>query len=536
MGQNMEGPLKTRAELSNYEETSRYEDVVRFFNGLQQRGPLMRRQTFGHTQQDRELPLVIISDPPVSQPREAKESGKPVVFILANIHAGEVEGKEAAQEIARRLLMGDLQPLLKKVIVLIAPIYNADGNELISVSNRVEQNGPIGGVGRRENAQGLDLNRDFMKAEAPETQGLLRLFNQWDPDLTVDLHTTDGSYHGYHLTYSIPLNPSADGPLLAYHRDKMMPALGKAMLQRHDFRTYYYGNFSTEESLHRQRIFPGEAKGDPSKPRIWRAFSPQPRVGVNYVGFRNRLSILSEAYSYLTFQRRIEVTAAFVEEILRYASAHGDEIRRLTAEADNRIVKSPRSIGVEYEPKALPKPLPILVGEVTKVINPRSGRQMTAMVEDKVTPVKMLDYGTFTAARTVPVARAYLFRREEGTRPIIAKLLQHGIAVEELTTTLTAEVQSFTITKVNKAERRFQGHNEVNLSGEYKKQSMTFEPGTLLVRTSQPLGILAAYLLEPESEDGLVTWNFLDSALAPQRAYPVYKLMNEANIAAKVIQ
>lgn len=242
-GQTNDGALLSRAESSNYEETSRHEDVLRFFNELQQRSPLLRQQIFGRTQEGRALPLVILSDPPVAQPREARASGKPVIFVMANIHAGEVEGKEAVQHLARRILTGDLHPLLDKLIILIAPDYNADGNEQISTTHRTAQNGPIGGVGIRENAMGLDLNRDYMKMEAPETRALIGLFNTWDPHLTVDLHTTDGSYHGYHLTYSIPLNPTADTNILSYSRDKMMPALTQAMSQA-GFRTYYYGNFS----------------------------------------------------------------------------------------------------------------------------------------------------------------------------------------------------------------------------------------------------------------------------------------------------
>jgi hypothetical protein len=532
---------KSHAELTNYEETSRYEDVIHFFDELQKRNPLVRRETFGHSQEGRALPLIILSDPPVSQPREARDSAKPVVLVLANIHAGEVEGKEATQEIARRLVAGDLRLLLKKVIVLLAPIYNADGNERISLTNRVEQNGPIGGVGVRENAQRFDLNRDFIKVEAPETAGLLRLLNEWDPHLMVDLHTTDGSYHGYHLTYSIPLNPSIDEALSAYHREKLMPALGKAMLQKHQFRTYYYGNFSTTNSLARQSIFMGEAKTDPNKPRIWRAFSPQPRVGVNYVGFRNRLCILSEAYSYLDFRRRVEVTTAFVEEILKYGSAHAGEIIRLTSEADRdattRVMsgETPR-IGVEYKPKALPQPVPILVGEIRKVKNSRSGLEMTAMVENKITTVKMPDYGMFTATRTIPIARAYVFRPQDGLRVVVDKLQAHGISVEEVTLPLTTEVETFVIKEVNRAERRFQGHSEVKIRGDYAKQEMTFEPGTILVRTSQPLGVLAAYLLEPESEDGLATWNFLDPFLEPQKTYPIYKLIREPAIATQTLE
>ncbi|HSB10104.1 MAG TPA: M14 family metallopeptidase [Blastocatellia bacterium] len=519
--------LKSRAELTNYEETSRYDDVLRFFGELQKRSPLVRVTSFGTSVEGRSLPLVILSDPPISEPRDARASGKPVVFVFANIHAGEVEGKEAVQHIARRIVLGDLKPLLDKLVILIAPIYNADGNEKISVMNRTAQNGPPGGVGVRENSKGLDLNRDYMKLESPEAQALVRLFNRWDPHLTVDLHTTNGSYHGYHLTYSIPLNPTIDPRILAYHREKMMPAIGKAMLAQHKFRTYYYGNFEG----------PAPKPGEPDK-RRWEAFTHQPRIGQNYVGFRNRLTILSEAYSYLDFHRRVEVTEAFVEEILKYSAAHGSEMSQLANQVDLETIRRglagpPLQMGVEYELKPRPKPVDILVGEVTKVRNPRSGRDMTGMVEDKFTPVKMQDFGLFAAKRSVATARAYLFRREDGTRSAIEKLLQHGIAVEELTEPLTAEVESFVIDGVKRAGRAFQGHQAVTLTGRYKKETIEFPAGSIIVRAAQPLGTLAAYLLEPESDDGLTAWNFLDSYLGEGKVHPVYKVMRDSGTSSR---
>jgi hypothetical protein len=520
--------MKTRAELSDYRETSRYTDVVEFCEQLQKSSPLVRLRTFGRSHEGRDLPLLIISEPAVSTPDEAMASGKTIVLVLANIHAGEVEGKEASLAVARQLVQGELRPLLSKLVVLVAPIYNADGNERISFKNRPEQNGPIGGVGVRENAQGLDLNRDFMKAEAPETRALLRLFTEWDPHLTVDLHTTDGSFHGYHLTYSPPLNPSLDQALVVYHREKLLPALTKSMLRGHGFRIYYYGNFASPESLARQSIFPGEPKGDPAQPKIWRTFSPQPRVGLNYVGLRNRFFILSEAYSYLDFRRRVEVTAAFVKEIFGYCAAHGDEIRRLTREADARAAKgdgASHSIAVEYAPKALPKPVAILAGEVVKKTNPLSGAEMTAMVEDAVRPVKMLDYGLFTALRSVPVPQGYVIPRDEALRPLIENLRTHGIQIEELKKPLAARTEAFRIESVNPSTRPVQGHRISTVTGRWEEQQNRFEPGTWLVRTTQPLGKLAAFLLEPESDDGLLTWNFLDQFLQPGKALPIQKFL-----------
>ncbi len=519
--------LQSQAEATNFEATSRYADVIRFLSELQKRSPLVRLETFGLSQEGRQLPLVILSDPPLSTPREASQSGKPVVFIMANIHAGEVEGKEASQHLARRIVLGDLKSVLSKLTILIAPIFNADGNERINLENRSEQFGPIGGVGVRPNAQDFDLNRDFIKLESPEVRSLVKLYNRWNPDLTVDLHTTNGSYHAYHLTYSHPLNPNTNHQILSFQREQMMPVIADAMLKDHKFRTYYYGNFT----------------GFSNKPKAgekttWEAFTHQPRIGQNYGGLRNRMTILSEAYSYLSFQRRVEVTERFVEGILNFCAGHSSQIVELTKTADAEAVRrfsgnQAVEFGVAFKPIPLPKPVDILVGEVEKVVNPRSGKEMTAMLEDKVTPLQMEDFGMFEATRTVKAPRAYLFAYDEN---VVQKCLQHGIVVEELTAELTAEVECLKIDGIVKSKRKFQGHFETKLSGEYGGSIVTFPRGTILVRTAQPLGALVCYLLEPESEDGLTTWNFFDAQLEVGKSFPVRKLMNPMNVASVLVE
>lgn len=534
-------PLKSRAELTNYEETSRYEDVLRFIAELQKRTDKLRVESFGKTVEGRDLPLMIFADPPVSNPREAHTSGKPIVFIQANIHAGEVEGKEAMLHLSRRISTGDLKTSLAKLIILVAPIYNADGNEKISTNNRTAQNGPIGGVGTRENAKGLDLNRDYMKLETPEANALVGLFNRWDPHLTVDLHTTNGSYHGYHLTYAPTLNPNADTRLIAFGRNKMLPAITRAMLKGHNFRTYYYGNFATKERMNREvNTFEMQRDGKAAQPadkpetKIWRTFDHTPRFGNNYVGLRNRLTILSEAYSYLDFKGRVAVTEAFVEEIFKYSALHADEIAALIKRVDEDAVKGKlQSHGVTFDLKELEKPVNILVGEVEKIKNPKSGKMMTAMIENKVTPTPMPDYGLFAATKSLPVPRAYLFRNEDGMKTVIAKLLAHGIAVEELTEQIGLEVESFVIGQVKKG-RAFQGHQSISLEGSAKKETVQFPAGSILVRTSQPSAALIFYLLEAESDDGFVNWNFLDTYLEKGNIYPIHKLFSEVKAASRI--
>jgi hypothetical protein len=522
--------LTSRAERTNYEETSRLNDVVSFLDALSSRSDLVRIQTFGATEQGRPLLLATLSNPPVAEPRELRPLGRPVVLLLANIHGGEVEGKEAVQSLMRRLALGDLRPLLDRVVVLVAPIYNVDGNEAIAVENRSAQYGPVSGVGRRENARGLDLNRDYTKLESAEARALVRLFSDWDPHLTVDLHTTNGSHHGYHLTYSIPLNLTLDARLLSFHRDGMMPALQKALLDRHEFRSYFYGNFSG----------PAPKPGEPDT-RTWQAFDHRPRAGQNYVAFRNRLTILSEAYSYLDFKSRIAVTEAFAEEILRFTDARAGDILALTASLDADFVRKAQSgeelpIGVSFELRPLPRPVPILVGEVRKEVNPRSGREMTVMLPDRFTSVPMQDYAVFAPVRTVPMARAYVLPREARAQPLVEKLRQHGILVEELTAPLTTDLVTFTVAKVTRAERPFQGHQEVRLEGDYAITRATLPSGTVVIRLAQPLGRLAAYLLEPESDDGLVNWNFVDGWLGPGQDLPIRKIMRAVALPTRRLQ
>ncbi len=534
--------LKTRAELTNYEETSRYEDVLQFIGELQKRTPLLRVETFGKTEEGRELPLMIFADPPIAQPREALASGKTVIFIMANIHAGEVEGKEAVLHLSRRIAFGDLKVLLNNLVILIAPIYNADGNEKFAPTNRTAQNGPIGGVGTRENAKALDLNRDYMKLESVEANALVRLFSRWDPHLIVDLHTTNGSYHGYHLTYAPSLNPNTDARITAFARNKMLPAITRAVARQHKFRMYYYGNFATKERLNREMDnFELQRAGQAAQPsttetKVWRTFDHRPRFGTNYGGLRNRLTILSEAYSYLDFKGRIAVTEAFVEEILNYSAAHATEIAALIKRIDSDAARGKLAqAGVEFEIQADAKPVNILVGAIEKKRNPRNNKDMTAMIESTAVPTPMLKYGTFAAKRSAAVPRAYVFRNEEGLQTVIAKLHAHGITVETLTADQTLEVESFTITQVNQAARRFQGHAETKLKGKTQTESLSFPAGSLLVRTAQPLAPLVFYLLDAESDDGFVNWNFLDAYLEKGKVFPIYKLLTEVKAASRAL-
>ena len=528
--------MRTRAEITGYEETSSYADVQRVIDGLVATSPLVHTESFGKTEEGRDLPLMVITDPKVTTPAAARKLGRPLVFVQANIHAGEVVGKEAILMLARRLVSGDLKPLTRQLVILIAPNYNADGNEKVSPMNRTAQYGPVSGVGTRENSKGLDLNRDYMKLDSAEARALVGLMNTWDPHVSVDLHTTNGSYHANHLTYSPILNPNADARLIEFTRERMLAPIRQAMLKTHNWRTYYYGNFAPEDGGGRE-----SARVDPANPGnvTWRTFDHRPRFGNNYVGLRNRIAILSEAYSYLDFKRRVEVTADFVEEIWRSAAANAKQILTLTAQADRALTApvgaKPVELGVDIEIRALPEQVEIVVGDVTKVPNPRSGREMLAMTE-MATPLLMRDYGIFAATRSLPMPKGWLIPQASANGKLAAaldRLRWHGIKVQEVAADAQIAVERFSIADYTRAERVFQGHREARMKGTFDKAQFTAKAGSLFVPANQPLARLAFYLLEPESDDGLVTWNIIEDGLAAGQTYPVYRVMNATGLTTR---
>jgi hypothetical protein len=525
--------LRTRAEITNYEETSSYADVQRVIDGLVASSPLVHTESFGKTEDGRDLPLLVISEPRVTTPEAAHKLGRPLVFVQANIHAGEVEGKEAILALARRLVSGDLKPLTRQLVILLAPNYNADGNEKVNVQNRTAQNGPVAGVGTRENSKGLDLNRDYMKLDTAEARSLVGLINKWDPHVLVDLHTTNGSYHANHLTYSPILNPNADARLIDFTRDRMLAPIREAMLKKHNWRVYYYGNFAPEDGGGRE-----SSRVDPANPGnvTWRTFDHRPRFGNNYAGLRNRIAILSEAYSYLDFKGRVDVTEDFVDEIWKSAAANAKQIMTLTAQADRQFTAPPTArpveLGVDFEIRALPEKVGVFVGDVKKVLNPRSGKEMLAMT-DLAVPVAMKDYGVFAATRSLAMPKGWLIPTNPRLAAAVERLRWHGLKVQEITEPAQVSVERFTIAGYTRAERVFQGHREARLKGAFEPAQLTVAPGALFVPADQPLARLAFYLLEPESDDGLVTWNIIEEGLAAGESYPIYRVTNTTALRLK---
>jgi hypothetical protein len=305
-------------------------------------------------------------------------------------------------------------------------------------------------------------------------------------------------------------------------RERILPAVRRAMADRHEFRTYDYGNFAVPESLDEEL----EGFGPDDHQKVWRTYDPRPRFGNNYVGLRNRIAILSEAYSYLSFERRVRATEAFVEEIMRFVAANATDIRALTAGADAAQTRgTPSEGGVDFALRPLPTPIDVLVGAIDTMVNQRSGKPMRIMIESVATPTSMTVYDGFVPTATRRVPGEYLVPASPNGlhESVERKLKEHGIVVERLDASSRVAVEQFVIAQVRHAGQVFQGHRTASVSGRFERRDVDLPAGSLVVRANQPLGRLVFYLLEPESNDGLTTWNLLDEALKAGASHPVLK-------------
>ncbi|MEO5797851.1 MAG: M14 family zinc carboxypeptidase [Gemmatimonadales bacterium] len=539
------GAQQTVPERTGGARTSSHAEVLAFLDSLTHRGAKMQVGTLGSSPQGKRLPYVILSRPLVTTPAAAKKSGKPVLYIQANIHAGEVEGKEAVQQLMRDLTLGKLRPLLDSVVIIFVPMYNADGNDAWGPQerNRSEQNGPAL-VGLRPNGQGYDLNRDYVKQDAPETRASLTLINAWDPDLFMDLHTTDGSYHGYALTWSPGLNANRT-PSNGWVQDTVLEQVRKRVRDRFKFETYPYGNF----------------RGGNANPTGWDTYESLPRYGTNLNGM-TRFSILSEAMSHDVFPRRIDATYAFVLETIRFFVEHKREMQRhrmLTANwrPDSVIVRgnvlassparmdsvlvaitrteqlpAPDSAAMANAPRPLVIAEPVgctATGTAAPAGPPRgAGRPAAApgprsevFLTGESRPVWMEVHDRFGAVRKEAMPAAYLFQDSK-----VAELLERqGVLVKRLRRDWVGPVESFVVDTVIRAPRANEGHCGVRVEGRWTQAAAdSAKFSSFLVTTNQRFGLLAAFLLEPASEDGYTTWNFFDRDLVPHATHPVRRV------------
>ncbi len=492
--------LRTVPELTGYTATSRLKDVVSFFSELQVRYPdQVLLSSIGTTFEGRKIPLVILGDPVVATPGQSK---KPVILFVANIHAGEVEGKEALQMLARDMLQHH-HPALKRFTILLVPVFNPDGNERISPLHRVYQQ-IRNGVGVRTNGLNMDLNRDFVKLESPEDRALVRLFNLWLPLVYVDCHTTDGSHHTEPLTWLWGRNANGNLAVHRYIYTTLRPWINRYAREHYKIAAIPYGNF--DDAVH---------------PKKWVQFPSMLMVGVDYFGAKGAFSFLDENYAYADFPTRIRACYAFLDALLQFTLSHQDKMTALVYGFRNRS-------GVEFycNVKAKAFPQKVTIHGFREYRDKNGHRVITGDRIDKV-----LDFMGDFSGEMEKLTGTYVF--PAAMKGLKEKLQQHGIQVYTILAPVSAQCRIYHFSKISYLTHPFQGHVMMNkVEGQWRTAEKIIPAGWYAVplNRSQIFRQLAAAILEPESKDALYRYGFWSTMIYPSEwrnvpgDYPVYRI------------
>ena len=504
-------------EKSNFVKTSTHAEVMDFLKAIESKSSEVFLTSMGKSYEGRDIPVAVLSRPKITTAAEAKASGKVIVYIQGNIHAGEVEGKESVMMLMRDILLGNKKHLLDNQIILFAPVYNTDSNDKMAKGKRPSQEDSPLEIGDRENSQGFDLNRDGVKMETYESNGLFtHILLPWDPHVFVDLHTTNGTWHAWNLTWA-PSYHSAGEKSTYDYTISMLKGITETVKKKYDLNFGPYGDYDVRAAW---------------PPKDFYTYNHHPRYLVNQFGLRNRIAILSEAFAHERFYQRIFSTYSFVTEILEHTNANAKEIQRITKAADEKTIQTISSQAGKVKKGVRFKMVPLEqlsnfptydYVSFTKADGTKGTYRTGSLIfVNDVTYHAKFDAETESILPKGYIVPAYFAE-------VVENLKKHGIVVTQLSKSVTKEGEAFEVNKHEKGQRKFEGHNLARVYGNYVSAKQKFNKGDYVVDLAQPLGNLAFYLLEPESDDGYVTWNFFDAYLTKHQVntkvvmYPVFK-------------
>ncbi len=493
---NVPKAWQTKAEQTDYKQTSTYDEAIAYSKRLDRASPLISYKTYGKSGEGRDMPVLIAASGNAFTPALARRQGKAVVLIQAGIHSGEIDGKDAGLALLRDISITKTRiDLLQDVVIVFLPIYSVDGHENSNAFMRMNQNGPEE-MGFRANATNLNLNRDYMKVDAPETRAWLGLWNQWKPDLFIDCHVTNGADFQYNVTYEYA------------HFQEVSPAIKNWMDEHFDGvvvpKVESEGNLLT----HYVQFAGREVTGGVA------TFIATPRFATGYTPLRNRAGLLIETHVYKPYKSRVRGTY----DILRYTVEEvGNAKARLFAAnitADTVTIER----GKTYDDK---RHFPLALS-ITEKSTPFAFKGVEYKLEDsKLSGGKRIVYGTAPLNITIPrfddakvalsVAPPLYYIVPPQYKDVIEVMKIHGLKFETLKKPMTIEVESYNLTEPKWAAASFE--NRVTLTAKQTpiKETRTYITGSILIPMAQEAADVAIHLLEPNGPDSFLYWGFFNS-------------------------
>jgi len=490
--------LTTISERSGFQTTGRYDEVVKLCADFAKAYPKQVKCTeFGRTPEGRPMLALIVNARGVFTPQAAQKAKLPVTLIQGGIHAGEIDGKDAGFLALRETLDGKLaKGALDKQVLVFVPVFNVDGHERFGKYNRPNQRGPVE-MGWRTTAQNFNLNRDYVKADAPEMGAMLKLVNAWDPLTYVDLHVTDGAMFQHDV--SIQVEPVYSGD----------PAFRQAGLA---LRGNVIADIAKQGSMP-QSYYMSFAKTDDPMSGFVDSVS-DPRFSTGYFPLRNRMALLVETHSWKDYPTRVRVTHNTVISILEQVAKNGAAWQAAARAADARASQlAGTEVALTYRTTDKTQMVEFQGYEFTRTQSDISGMSMTRYDESKPqvwrVPLReeVVADKVVTAPRAgyiVPAAYAYI---------VAAKLALHGISFRKLDKPLPkVEAETFRADKATFGATSFESHQRLTVEGAWKPEARAVLAGSLYVPVNQPKARLVVAMFEPQAPDSLLAWGLFNNA------------------------
>ena len=502
--------LTTLSERTDFRQTGRYEEVERLCAAFAAAYPKnVRSVRFGTTPEGRPMLALIASRGGALDPKAAKAKQKPVLLFQGGIHAGEIDGKDAGFLALRHLLDGTIpgNPLANVTVVFV-PVFNIDGHERFGPNNRPNQRGPES-MGWRTSAQNLNLNRDYMKADAPEMVAMLKLLREWDPIVYVDMHVTDGAK--FQQDIAVMIQPSLVGPeALRLAGAQMSATLMANLAAAGNLPTWFYPSFDQPEN---------PASG------ITVGLAP-PRFSDGYWAARNRIGVLVETHSWHDYKARVRSTFNTIITLVNQAAKSGPDWLRAAGEADAESTAiAGKLVTLAWKATEEARAIDFLGYDYQRVPSDISGQLWTRYDETKPAVWKMSLRATLVPALQIEAPQGgYIVPAAHAAW--VARLLDlHGIrsmrmiAGRELPAN---DLQLFRLTKLTPATSSFEGRREARVEGAWISEARAIPPGSLFVPIAQPLARLVMHLLEPTAPDSLVSWGFFNGSFEQKEYMEAY--------------
>ena len=490
--------LSTISERSGFQATGRYDEVIKLCGEFQKAYPKqVKCIEFGRTPEGRPMLALVVNGKGVFTPAAAQKANLPVTLIQGGIHAGEIDGKDAGFLALRETLDGKLaKGALDKQVLVFVPVFNVDGHERFSKNNRPNQRGPVE-MGWRTTAQNFNLNRDYVKADAPEMQAMLKLVNAWDPLTYVDLHVTDGAKFQHDV--SIQVEPVYSGD----------PEFRKAGLA---LRTGVIADIAKQGSTP-QSYYMSFAKTDDPMSGFVDSVS-DPRFSTGYFQLRNRMALLVETHSWKDYPTRVRVTHNTVISILEQVAKNGASWQAAAKAADARAATlAGKEVALTYRTTDKTRMVDFNGYEYTRTQSDISGMLLTRYDESKPQVWRVPLREEVVADKMVAAPRAGYIVPAAYADIVANKLALHGISYHKLAKPIAKlEAETFRADKATFGATSFESHQRLTVEGDWKPEARAVLAGSLYVPVNQPKARLVVAMLEPQAPDSLLAWGFFNNA------------------------